>query len=408
MRSNIFVTIFLLISSLAFAQKDVVININDIAPSLKKSNQDLYEGATQVYKAKARIQFSRNSLLPKLNLWRLSSVLIDWKSAGEVLSQDLVPFLVPSNWLRVKQAKLLSDATVEGFHGLQKNIIFQTKLIYFQLQKDVYQLELQKQFLNSITKTKNILEEQIHFSQEIKNWHEELKHKKNQLELDLLIMDKLIMEERLQLSIMLGLATDELMKPVEWSFDSTEESFLMNFKSKQHEGVNNYSCELKQFDLLIQIAPKVKREIYWNILGVSETSRGVSGGVFDDIPIQDGLGFGMGASLKIHKSQVELLKRQRDGVAQVLSRQEQSISYNFGILKSQKIIAQEGVKDYEMDLELLKIRFSLGERYDPIYQTELEHKLTLQKIAVIHHEFDLRSEHEKLKRLFELDEYKIE
>lgn len=400
--------LFCIITSLnLLAQQDVLIKVDDVANKLKDSNLELYAGATQVYNAKQRIKFARNSLLPKLNIWRLASVLVDWKAAGEVLAQDLVPFLVPANWQRVKESKLLGEATNEGFHGLQKNTIFQTKLMYFQLQQEIFQNELQREYLSKIDKILVSLSGQTHFNNQINQWFRDLSYKKTLIEFDIIEMNKLISEERQQLSLALGLNSKELMMP-----EKLESNFGMEIQDysdadENEEDVLFQSCELKEFDYVLKAAPKVKKEINWNVLGVSDISRGAAGGVFDDIPIQDGLGFGMGSSLKIHKQQIELLKKQREGVSQILLRQIQSIAYKIKLLEQQHKISLDKLELLEQDKEQMQLRFTLGANFNPVVLADLEQRFSLAKISIANISLTIKSEHEKLKRLFEKDEYKI-
>ncbi len=384
--------LFCIITSLnLLAQQDVLIKVDDVANKLKDSNLELYAGATQVYNAKQRIKFARNSLLPKLNIWRLASVLVDWKAAGEVLAQDLVPFLVPANWQRVKESKLLGEATNEGFHGLQKNTIFQTKLMYFQLQQEIFQNELQREYLSKIDKILVSLSGQTHFNNQINQWFRDLSYKKTLIEFDIIEMNKLISEERQQLSLALGLNSKELMMP-----EKLESNFGMEIQDysdadENEEDVLFQSCELKEFDYVLKAAPKVKKEINWNVLGVSDISRGAAGGVFDDIPIQDGLGFGMGSSLKIHKQQIELLKKQREGVSQILLRQIQSIAYKIKLLEQQHKISLDKLELLEQDKEQMQLRFTLGANFNPVVLADLEQRFSLAKISIANISLTIKS-----------------
>lgn len=296
--------LFLFCTTLALAQTDVPFKLQDVAEKIKTSNLGTIEGATRVYNSRQQIKFARASLLPKLNIWRLSSVLVDWKAAADVITQDLVPFLIPGNWQRAKQAKIFAEATNESFHSLSKNTIFHAKLQYFQLQQDTYQYELQQKLLLEIDKAVESIAGQIHFKPELLQWYQELLYQKTLIESDLLSLSQLIWQERQQLSTSLGFTSDDIVlvdefTPAELIFSRSEEI--------QRDSLDA-SCELKEYDQLLKVSKSVKKEIQWNVFGVSDISRGAGGGVFDAVPIQDGLGFGSGASFKIHKSQIELLK----------------------------------------------------------------------------------------------------
>ncbi|MGE0634037.1 MAG: TolC family protein, partial [Pseudobdellovibrionaceae bacterium] len=95
--------------------------------------------------------------------------------------------------------------------------------------------------------------------------------------------------------------------------------------------VLNASSEIRQFYYLENAARQVRREVSFSIFGVSTLSRGVASGVFDNVPIQDGLGFGTAASIKISKAQVQTIALQRQGVAETLKRQLMQAVTNYNL-----------------------------------------------------------------------------
>lgn len=390
-----------------FAQQDTLIKMNGLTEKLKSSNPDIYTGATQVYNANQKIKFARSALLPKLNIWRVASIIIDWKSVADILTQDVIPFLVPSNWLKMKESKILYEATNEGFHSLQKNTIFQTKLMYLQLQQEIYQRLLQEDYLLSIDKMLATLDGQTHFNNSMSQTYRDLSYKKSVLQMDILKLENLILEERNLLSMALGLKPNELLMPEEINPVLLKKSSNMNYIKDYNTDVLLYSCELKEFDSLIKVAPKVKGEIYWNLLGVTNISRGAAGGIFDEIPIQDGLGFGKNTSLRIHKKQLDLLNKQREGIAQILLRQVDTISSNFKFLEQQKAISFEKLALLEIDHEQLQLESIFGTNFNPLKLSETEQKIVLTKILIANLSLALFSEQEKLKRLYEQDDYSI-
>lgn len=392
---------------LAFTQTNLDVPLNQVAAKLKASNLEIYEGAARVYNAKQKIKFARANLLPKLNIWRLATVIVDWKSAADVITQDLVPFLVPGNWKRVKQVKILSAATNEGFHGLSKNMIFHTKLQYFQIQQDLYQYKLQKILYDSTSKALNSLEGQTQLKSEILLWYQELKFKKTSLEADLINLTQLTWEERQQLSLSLALDNNQIILPEAINSSILDEQTNNESEIQVSDDVISNSCELKEFDLILKAAPSVKKEIQWNVLGVSEISRGAGGGAFDSIPIQDGLGFGSGSSVKIHKSQVELLKKQKDGVTQTLQRQIQTIQKNRISIKELTNILEEKTSMVDQEIENAKLQMTFGSAVSPVTIIDLEQKKLIIEIERLALYFQNKVEIEKIKRLYGLEDYHL-
>lgn len=393
--------LFLLYTTFSFAQVDVPVKLQDVAEKIKTSNLGTIEGATRVYNSRQQIKFARASLLPKLNIWRLASVIVDWKSAADVITQDLVPFLIPGNWQRKKQAKVFAEATNESFHSLSKNTIFHAKLQYFQLQQDVYQYELQEKLLSEVDKSIDSIAGQIHFKPEVFQWHQELLYQKTLIESDLVNLNQLIWQERQQLSISLGFTSDDVILaekfvPMKLVFSLPEELSKDSLEA---------SCELKEYDHLIRVSKTVKKEINWNVFGVSDISRGSGGGVFDAIPIQDGLGFGSGASFKIHKSQVELLKKQRDGVVQVLNRQKQNIQKNLKSIEAELAVIKKRTQLIKKELEQAQTQISFGTEISPAYLVTIKQKNVLNDVEQIAGYFKYQVELEKLKRLNGIEDY---
>ncbi|MBX9767201.1 MAG: hypothetical protein K2X47_08020, partial [Bdellovibrionales bacterium] len=131
-------------------------------------------------------------------------------------------------------------------------------------------------------------------------------------------LELLLIEEKRTLSYMLGFPADQILNLV--PFENPEIFLAFKPKPVLEEQAIAASPELKQFDLLVQVADKMKKEVVFSFLGLSSLSRGVGGGVFDNLPIQDGLGFGTGASMRIVRTQKEILSVQKIAVAETLKR----------------------------------------------------------------------------------------
>lgn len=387
----------------SWAQEDVIIPYKDIAFITNTNNVEVFIGAQKVYNAKHRIKFARAALLPKLNLWRVASILIDWKTAGDVLAKDLVPFLVPSNWQRLKEAKIFENIENESQHVVLNNIILHNKLMYLQIQEDQYLHAQYKSYLEFIDKIISEVEPLIGLSVSAHAWTIDLKTKRNKIKSEILSLEKLLWEERLVLSQSLGIDSDKIIKlDLIDSFLITAKEELVNINE-----VLEHSCEIHEYNYLLKVAPKIKKEIIWNIFGVSEGIRGVADGIFDEIPIQDGLGFGMGSSLKIHKSQMEIISKQREGVIQSVKRQFQNIKFNLDNLNIAIRNLDERLSLLNEEKDHIKMQLIMGAKVDPILQVEHEEKILLAEVTKMHQLIALKAEEEKMLRLAGREDYLI-
>lgn len=115
--------------SFAFAAKPNTISLPEVATRVAGSNFKVYENALKVYQAQTNIQKARWDLLPKLNLWSIAGMVIDPFSIVENIP-DVAPFLVPGNWFRLEEVKLLYLAEKEGYRALWGNEVFIAKTLY--------------------------------------------------------------------------------------------------------------------------------------------------------------------------------------------------------------------------------------------------------------------------------------
>ncbi len=295
------------------------VSMRDVVNKVSTENLEVYQNALKVYQAKKHISYSRAALLPKLNFWRILSTPFDPKSLLGIVS-DIAPFLIPSNWFQVKIDKQLYYAQQEAYRALWANEVMTAKALYVHLLYDQNLLshieasksELKK--LNGIVKSHEIL------GGAPQGASREVEIRLLALEEDARSLHILIEEEMSLLAYMLGfgatanlqlepLTAPDLSRLAELSYEAFEPRVLA------------VAPELKQFDYLVKASRYVKKKIYFSMFGVTNESRGVAGGIFDNVPIQDGLGFGAPYSVQISKAETEILKLQKQGAAETLKRQ---------------------------------------------------------------------------------------
>ena len=282
---------FIILLSVIFAltahAENKTVTLTEVAEHVKAQNFEVLKNAQRVYQAKETINFSKRNLLPKLNLWRIISSPFDWRSAIGLVG-DIAPFLVPNNWLRVKQSEVLYEAQKEQYRALWANEIMTAKLLYVNTLRDI-------EFKSVIQEQQEFLDELIHIVETRQVFGDVppqviklLKIRKLHLSEDLRVLDNLVFEEHKALAFIMGIDQD-----VELSLESIELPNIEDLKPIQYETfvfrAISSSPEIAQFEHIQKGLKYIKKEVWFSFLGASSASRGINGGVFDHIPIQDGL-----------------------------------------------------------------------------------------------------------------------
>jgi hypothetical protein len=297
---------------------EVIVSLPDVTQKVSQENFLVLESANRVYQAKEAVTFARMNLLPKLNIWKLASVAYDPRSAVSLI-EDVAPFLVPANWFKVKEQKHLYRAQREAYHALWANEVMTSRNLYLQILHD-------QSLLSHIGMQKASLEDILAIvrSREALGGEDSKVSKDIQVRILSLLEDQralevLISEEQGLLGFVMGYKADDSVNPAAVSFPDFGTSKPLEY-SALVPAVSERSPEVRQFNELLLAADKVKKEVYFSFLGSSSMSQGVAGGVFDGVPVQNGLGFGLGASIRISKAQKELLQLQAQGVQETLKR----------------------------------------------------------------------------------------
>lgn len=324
---NLFIGFTLLTLALpGFAQEKKVIQISDVVERVSNNNYKVYENALKVYQAKSNIEKARADLLPRLNLWNIASIILNPTSIFDQIT-DIAPFLVPGNWFRLEEVKLLYLAEKEGYRALWGNEVHIAKTMYGHF---LFDEELLKHVQLSIKEL-----ERIHL---IVKTRETFGGAKPGTARDIEVKILGLQEDEQNLKVLLQLEHDEIsyilgynsnidlsITPVPMIVVET----LKTIDPKEYEfRLLSSSPERRQFEHFFSVLEQIKKEIQYAVMGVSNISRGVAGGIFDNIPIPNGLA-GKDAAMKIVDSQKELMKTQRIGVEETLKRQFRAVSTQY-------------------------------------------------------------------------------
>lgn len=342
------------------------VTLKDVTDRVSSENYFVLQNAQKVYQAKQSIQLARRNLLPKLNLWRI--IESPFSARGLLgLVGDIAPFLVPNNWLRVKEERLFAEATQHGYKALWANQLLTARGLLFQssleerLQEGVIENYKSLQRIYEIVKSREAMGSAPPGSS-------------RQVEIQLLAaqdemttLKRVIQESRSQLAFMLGFPGNDEAIPSGIQYISIGSRNPLRYDDYEAK-VLSASPETKQYNALIRAADYVRRGRYFTFLGSSSLSRGTGGGIFDDLPMQDGLGFGLGPSVQIVRSQKNILVLQKDAVEETLRKDLKILveSYNVDVVARQDAVKRLSLTDQL--LVSLEDRMKLG---DAVEATEL-------------------------------------
>ncbi len=312
------------------------IELGHLVEQVGSANFKVLENALRVYQAREAITVARGNLLPRLNLWGLLGSGGGGRGGMSIgilgVIEDVAPFLVPANWFRVKESRVLYLAEKEGYRALWGNELMTAKGLFFRVLQD-------QTILSEIDRSRRELEEILVIvqSRELLGGAPQGTSRNVEIRIlslleDLHSMEALIAEELGMLTLAMGIPAETGVQlasiPIP-DIGKLEKLTLEDFEFRALDA----APEVRQFGYLIDAADYVRGEVLWSFLGVSTLARGAAGGVFDSLPIQPGLGFGTGASMRIVQAQKEILRTQQRGVEELIRRQLRSLitSYNLDI-----------------------------------------------------------------------------
>jgi hypothetical protein len=253
----------------------VEIDLQTITMRAKKNNYLVRENAERLYQSKMTLVKARTHLLPSLNIWDILNSVTGFEVN---LIEDIAPFLIPANWFKLKENKLLHEAEKLGYRTLIANEVISARSIYWRLLHDLDLIDILSTHideLDQLTEALRIREEigvvpvgttrdlQIRSLGIRDDWH--------QLRL-------LYRQELNQLTMALGFSAD-----TPHSIRRTNELDVVERMPRVDYALGLQSSlaaspELAQFKYFIRVLPLIKGEVYFSILGAGKASRGLPGG----------------------------------------------------------------------------------------------------------------------------------
>lgn len=365
----ILLSLCVFLSSQAYT-KDI--EIESMSKDISK-NLIVLEKANQLYQVNETVELARRNLLPRLNLWNIISIPFDWTNAIGVI-QDIAPFLVPANWFAIKEQKAVFKIHELAFKSLAGNGVLQARSLYVKILSDEELLRLLQATNEQFKKVYDIVKTQSIFFPENLEFVRILDLQLLSLDQDRLELEQLISKEKNFLKRLLTIQNSEKLqlKAVTYGdIASLPELHTEDFLYR----VLNESTELLEYDELSNLALLAKRKANFIFLGTSSLHTSSLPEGLSDIPIQNGLGFGIGNTKNIIKAQKEIIRIKKQATEMLLiSKLDDAVNeYNSNIqnykIQQAKIALAEAVLNSQYD------RLKLGGKIDPLSLLEATKRL---------------------------------
>ena len=376
------------------------ITLKGVTEKVSKNNYKVLEQAQKLYQAKKKISLMRANLLPRLNLWKLLNIptiiMNPWMAAN--IATDIAPFLVPSNWFNVRKSKWNYKASREQYRALWANELQHARGLFYSLSRDKYLLQLVEQILTEYEFILAFAENRNAMGVDAPYILDFVNSKYLKVKEDKRTLADLIYEEEKILLFHLGIKVDEKteIKPV--TFPDISSIHPVNSELILEKSLIA-SPELKQFKFLLASLKKAKSSIYFSILGTSHFSRMAGNGVYDDIPVQNGLGFGMGPSIKISKSKEKHLSIRKKATLETVKLQSLTATKKFNSSIDGYANAQAQRASAERAYKLMIDSMSLGDITPPDKMIAVLNNSFSAQIFFLGYQFDFLRELDTLKRL---------
>jgi outer membrane protein TolC len=314
--------------------------------------------------------------------------------------------LVPSNWFKLGQSKHLYKAQKEQYRALWANEVNTAKLLFVSVYRDdVFSNLVEEKMSNykeimEIAKTRNIFGNGNLFAYNL------VRDRYLSLVEDSRNLENLVYSETKELQFLTGINNEEDVIISAPALPNLENANQIEFSKIIFKAIEA-SPEVFQYEHLMNALSKVKGQINFSILGASTFSLGEGNGVFDNIPIQDGLGFGMGASIRISKSEGRILNTQLKATIETIKKQVNVLVKEYNSLITNYSITQERIELAQSNYNAMMGHIAIGGTLDVMEMVEILDSLYASKILLLSYKFRFSDLVEKLKRITFTGDYAI-
>ena len=396
---SVFISVNLLNSSFA---SDIifVVNPDTIRTQLLSKNISLLEVLNNVQNSKLNVSMARAKLLPSLNLGVLLPALANPTFLLSSVS-FLFPFLIPSNWIALKQQSELLESDKKSYKALQLNVLSSSLSLYFTLLNDqkVYKVFADQRdslgiLYSNLQKQSDVLgnvtSEDLGMASA--QW-EEAKLRVSKLQ-ELLITEKASMRTLLALPLKSELNIEDINLPAS------------EFESKSASEISIHSLEvspeLEQLSLLIKAAVAGKFAKIFGFISSASIAGTYSGNISPFEGLKAGGGFSFGAdtlvNIKIANNNIASIKLRSEQLKEENEKTAEILVGQIAEVKDQQNFSLKALQDRLMVFEGQKRQYALGLiSLQTLLQTQVQ--LTDSYVANIKSELDLTMQRLTLMRL---------
>ena len=312
-------------------KNDLLLTQELVFQRVRDSNYEVLENQIQADQSQQSILVARRNLLPKLNLFRafaLSEGLVGWIG----LSEDFLPFLVPANWFRKEEQKIIDEKVKLGLDLVKINQLQRFRELYWQIHSDEKLLEDLRILISIFDDLVSTARGREAFGEIAPGRSKEVYLKSLSLKADEQNLARMLRGLKAELAVGLGLSMSQKVQDFQnYQLDSSD-ALVDVLDSEDLKKEKSFSSlaghwnffvtravleakELQQLDKLFLASDSFLKSTQWTILGVSPLARSFGAELFDNIPVQDGLGFGQSSSRQMIRLTQEIIKLQK-GIAE--------------------------------------------------------------------------------------------
>lgn len=372
---------------LSLSASAAVIDLDSVTLRAKKNNYMVLQNAERLYQSKMTMVKARMHLLPSLNIWDILNSVTGFEVN---LIEDIAPFLIPANWYRMSENKLLHQAEKLSYRALVANEVMNARGVYWRILHDDEVIQVLNRHVNEledIIEAVRIREEigvvPVGTTRQLQIRHLGIKDDWHQLRL-------LYQRELLELTMALGYPAEQHHIIRKDELAVVDRLGRTNFYQGLPSALT-LSPELAQFNYFLQVIPKLRGEVYFSIMGAGKASRGLPGGVFDNLPTLEGFGFTAAPVMKIIASQQRLLTLQRDGVRETLKRQWQGAINELQIGLERKETLADRIRLTQESKRFIEQKIKRGENINMFELLDITRSLVESEIAYVALRYHLRA-----------------
>jgi outer membrane protein TolC len=373
------------------------ITLNDVVQRVSADNYVVYQNALRVYQAKTNIEKARADLLPRLNLWSIAGIILDPTSIFDRIT-DIAPFLVPSNWFRLEENKLLYLAEKEGYRALWGNEVHVAKTLYKHVTFDEKILEHVKVSIRELERIHRIVKTRETFGGATPGTARDIEIKILGLQEDRQNLEVLLAQELDELTYMLAFPANDQITLTPVTLPQVDSLSPINTQEYEFRLLST-SPERRQFEHFLSVLVQIKNEIQYAFLGVSDISRGVAGGIFDSMPTPNGLGFGNQAATNIVEAQKQIILSQRLGVEETLKRQLRLVGTQYNSDLNNYTNFKKRVELSRQSKDAILRRLQLGEDINVVELSENSRNQIQAETALYAVQFRVSNSMDRIQRL---------